>query len=482
MILATERDRIAHLLRRFGLGASEAEMDFYGQGSYEQAVDLLLGYQDRPEPNVPTAAQLRGQDNIFLPRQVGVAWCARMLATQRPLEEKLTLFWHDLLAVSGAKVDSGPVMAEYLHLLRANSAGSFRDLLFRVSKHPAMLYFLDNQLNVKGRPNENFAREVMELFSLGIGHYSERDVQEAARAFTGWTMEMRPGSRQRPEPGVLPRRGADFWFDEAQHDDGEKTVLGKTGPLNGDDVLNLLVDHPQCARHIARKMWEFFAFTKPPQGAIDRASAIFRNSGMQILALVRAIALAPEFVSDESARRLVKHPVDFVIASARAIGLGGSLKDWQLGGDPSQNQRALGPSIAANTAMRTMGQELIYPPDVSGWPEGEAWISTQTMVERMRWADRLWGRQLPGGDRRARTGTPSLRHDPWSMISGDPSPEGAVDKLLSLLDAQIEPVQRVALVEAASRQSAGEVTPANAMDVVHTVGRMLFGSPQFQFA
>lgn len=481
MILATERDRIAHLLRRFGLGASEAEMDFYGQSSYARAVDLLTNYQDRPVPQTPTAPQLRGQDNIFLPRQVAVAWCARMLVTQRPLEEKLTLFWHDHLAVSGDKVDSGPTMSEYLNLLRSHAAGNFRDLLMTVSKHAAMLYFLDGQLNVKGRANENFAREVMELFTLGIGHFSEKDVQEAARAFTGWTIEMRPGSRQRPEPGILPRRGGDFWFDESAHDDGEKTVFNQKANFKGDDIINLLVDHPQCARHIAKEMWEYFAYANPANEIIDRVATAFRKSGMEILALVRAIALDPEFVSDRAARKLVKHPVDFVIASARALGLGSNLAEWQEGGDPATNQRALGAAVVVNTAARSMGQELIYPPDVSGWPDGMAWISTQTMVERIRWADRLWGRQAGGGDRRARTGTPSLRQNPSAWLPGA-TPTEAVDRMLSVLDVQVGAAQKATLVAAAETTSNGRVTATNAMDVAHAIGRLVFGSPTYQFA
>ena len=482
MILATEQDRISHLLRRFGLGSSEAEREAYGQGSYAQAVDRLIAFTRTPAPTTPSPAQLRGQDNIFLPRQVAVAWYARMLVTERPLEEKLTLFWHDVLAVSGDKVDSGPTMAEYINLIRARASGNFRDLLRDVSKHAAMLYFLDNQLNVKGRANENFAREVMELFTMGLGHYSERDVQEAARAFTGWTVEMRPGSRERPMPGVLPRRGGDFWFDQSQHDDGMKTLFGKAARYDGDAVLDVLVDHPQCARHLAKAMWEYFVYIGPAPEVVDRVAKAFRDSGMEILALVRAIALDPEFVSDRAARRLVKNPVDFVVASARSLGLGGRVSGWVAGGDTAQNQRALAPAIVANAAATAMGQELCYPPDVSGWPHGLAWISTQTVVERVRWADRLWGRQAPGGDRRDRNGTPSLRLDPWDWIQDDPTPSGVVSRILSVLDANLPAEQQQTLVNAVRKAAGDRVTPRTAMDAAHAVGKLVFGSPGFQFA
>ena len=237
----TEREKTAHLLRRFGLGASEAEVDYYGADGLQGAIDKLLDY-DAVDEGFPITLQDFANNNGNV-NVIGLQmwWYLRLLATRRPLEQKLTVFWHDHFATSAAKVDVTVPMHDHIETLRENASGRFLDLLSAVSTDQAMLYWLDNNENVSGSPNENFAREVMELFTLGVDNgYTEKDVQEAARAFTGWTFGVGRGGRFRQTR--KPNRGSRFFNVARRHDAGMKTVLGRTGYFNGDDVLRILCE------------------------------------------------------------------------------------------------------------------------------------------------------------------------------------------------------------------------------------------------
>jgi uncharacterized protein (DUF1800 family) len=497
MILVSEQDKVAHLLRRFGLGASEAELDFYGRDGLKGAIDKLLDYPSQPVVLDLSVEQLQGDQNILRPQQTSVYWMTRLLTTVRPLEEKLTLFWHDHFATSATKVSSGPIMYDHLATLRKHVFSRFEDMLLAVSHDVAMLFWLDNQLNVRGKPNENFAREIMELFTLGVGHYTEHDVQESARAFTGWTYAIQRGNRMVPIRGdQLPRRGAVFFDDRAQHDTGIKEFLGNKGPFRGEDVVGILCGNPQTARYIAKKMWEFFAYPKPEAGLVDRLASIYRSSGLDNKALVRAIMESPEFYSDASARKLVKHPVDFSVSIARQLGMGARLLEGANEADlstPAARGRAFAPALITGQAITAMGMQLLYPPDVNGWPSGLDWISTSTMVERIRLADRYFGNptvatpQRPAGAGQAPQnnpgrGTPSLRWPMWDIMERETSPEGVARRMVSLLDAPIPPQKITKLVDAARDQSGGSVNARNANAVAWSVGRLIFGSPEFQFA
>lgn len=498
MILVSEQDKVAHLLRRFGLGSSEAELDFYGQNGLKGAIDKLLDFQSQPVMLDLTVEQLQGDSLALRPQQVSVYWMTRMLTTVRPLEEKLTLFWHDHFATSATKVASGPIMFDHLATLRKHVFSRFEDLLLAVSHDVAMLFWLDNQLNVRGKPNENFAREIMELFTLGVGHYTERDVQESARAFTGWTYAIQRGNRLVPVRGdQLPRRGAVFFDDRSQHDNGIKEFLGNKGPFRGEDVVGILCGNPQTARTIVKKMWEFFAHSKPEAALVDRLASIYRASGLDNRTLVRAIMESPEFYSNQSARRLMKHPVDFSVSIARQLGMGAQLLTAVTGTDlttqPNRG-RAFAPATVTGQASNAMGMHLLYPPDVNGWPSGLDWISTSTMVERIRLADRFFGNptiaapQRPAGAGQApqnnpgRGSTPSLRWPMWEILERDSSPEGVTRRMITLLDAPIPPEKVTQLIAAAREQSGGAVTARNANAVAWAVGRLIFGSPEFQFA
>lgn len=483
---------VAHLLRRFGLGASEQELDYYGSGTYEQAVEKLLNYESLPEIEINPQEFANKQGTVNLRVMQGL-WYYRLLATQRPLEEKLTLFWHNHFATSAQKVENSYVFNNHVATLRANCFGSFRDLVLAVSKDPAMIYWLDNQENVKGKPNENFAREVMELFTLGIGHYTEKDVQEAARAFTGWGYGVRTRINDQS-----PRRIDRFVFTPDRHDDGEKTVLGKTGNLNGDDVIDHLCAQPQTARFIAAKMWEWFAYPNPESALVDRLAKTFREADLNIKALVKAIALAPEFRSERSRRGLVKHPIDFVVCTARQLGAGARAAELLKFGqtNPRVNEEtglntnlivAIAPAFASRLATKAMGMELMYPPDVSGWKPGSAWLTSATMVERIKWADYLFigapptatASNIGGGTGGNRVPTLAMRADAILGV-GTKMPD-VVKQLASIFDIELTSAQQKVMVESAEKVSGGSITVANAGPTARAVCRLMFGAPEFQF-
>lgn len=478
MQLRTDRDKVAHLLRRFGLGASEAEVDYYAEGGYKAAVDRLLGYGKVDEGFTLDITTMKvGEQQLVPMPAVQAHWMTRLLITRRPLQEKMTLFWHDHFATSGAKVNQPPLMYQNIETLRKNATGKFGELLLHISKDPGMLFWLDNQFNVKGKPNENFAREVMELFTVGIGNYSEKDVQEAARAFTGWSIQRRPRFGQYENGDEF--RAASFIFRPFQFDDGEKTVLGKTGKLTGEDVLDLLATHPQTARYISTKVWEWFAYRNPEAPLIDRLASRFKASGMDISALLRDVMEAPEFVSDKAYRKIYKNPIDFTVATMRQLGLGQVASQFIAeSGNQSPLQRMRGLTGSATQATQAMGMELMFPPDVAGWEGGPGWISSATMVERIGWADRLFGQAQQAARRAQVVGLTA-----YPIFAKDPSCEAVARQLVSIFDAPLPEAKMTGLFDAAKAAAGGNrVTEQNANQVASKVSRLIFGSPEFQFA
>ncbi len=471
----TERDKIAHLLRRFGLGTSEAELEYYGQGGLKGAIEKLLSPEKVEEAEIPTAAAFGGKNAQLRPQGVRAWWIERILTTRRPLVEKMTIFWHDHFATSVQKVDNAGLILGQNETLREHSLGNFRTLLEEVSKDPAMMFWLDNQLNVKGKPNENFGREVMELFTVGIGHYTERDVQEAARAFTGWNYTQRRGKKANRNSirGGRPI----FVENEEDHDGGMKSILGKSGPFSGDDVLDLLCDNLQTARHLTWKIWTWFVYADPDATTIERHASTFVKSGLDIKVLLRSIMESDEFYSDRSFRKLYKNPIDFTVSTLRQIGAnvpvtvdeGGVLKQGSVR------------SIQATAlSSKAMGMELLAPPDVAGWEGGAAWISTATMVERIKWADRIFGSPVPVVNGQAGRRAPNIGYQAAPLFdSGDPLE--VARKLVSVFDANLPEEKVRSIADAVRKASGGNVTVENANAAAHAGARLIFGSPEFQF-
>ncbi|HMD03114.1 MAG TPA: DUF1800 domain-containing protein [Candidatus Baltobacteraceae bacterium] len=280
-------------------------------------------------------------------------WLDRMLRTQRPLVEKMTLFWHGHFATSDRKVPANFMLAQ-INLFRSNALGNFRNLLLAVAKDPAMLIWLDNRYNVKAHPNENFAREIMELFALGLGNYTEDDIKNAARAFTGWTLD----------------KDGTFVFRPNQHDDGLKTFLGRTGTFDGTDIVNIIVAQPIHQRFICRKLLEFFVYSDPEPELVEGLAQVYALSGFDLARTVGTIVRSNVFYSSRAYRALPKSPLEFVIGLQRLMQVKAVPRDtifW----------------------LQRMGQEPLAPPSVKGWDGGPTWINTATLLARFNYVNRL---------------------------------------------------------------------------------------------
>lgn len=280
-----------------------------------------------------------------------------MLETPSPLTERMTLFWHNHFTSGQDKVRFAQRIAQQNMLLRRHAFGDFGELLHAVAKDPAMLQYLDGASNRKGRPNENFAREVLELFTLGEGHYTQRDVAEAARAYTGWSLD--------PDTQTYVWRAN-------QHDDGEKTVLGQTGRFDGDQVLDILLARPETATFVTTRLWREFVCDTPDPACIEPIAAQFRASRYDIEVVLRGLFLSDAFWRDDNRGVLVKSPVEFVV---------GTLRAFDIGYDSTE------PFV---TRIRAPGENLFYPPSVRGWPGGALWINSSTLLARKQFVEQLF--------------------------------------------------------------------------------------------
>jgi uncharacterized protein (DUF1800 family) len=289
-------------------------------------------------------------------------WLEEMRGTPSALTEKMALFWHNHFVSSDQKVRSPQLMYRQNALLRRHALGNFGLLLHEIARDPAMVIYLDNASNRKGQPNENFAREVMELFTLGEGHYSEPDIKEVARAFTGWSIE--------------PDRG-EFVFRTALHDEGYKNVLGRSGYMNGDDVLNVLLAQPRTAEHIVEKLWREFVSPTPEPAEVKRIARLFRDSGYEIKAALRALLTSDAFYAPQHRATLIKSPVELIV---------GTLRQFDF---------ATGEMLPFAFSAAQLGQNLFAPPNVKGWAGGEAWINSTTLLARKQLLERLFREEDP---------------------------------------------------------------------------------------
>jgi uncharacterized protein (DUF1800 family) len=358
--LSSPRDRAAHLLRRAGFGGSAQEIDRLAAMTSKDMAQSILDYQQTS--NAPLDGQLPTLDLTSAkgPNAGAVQawWLQRMVQTERPLEEKMTLFWHGLLTSGLDKAGPGQMYVQN-QLFRKMALANFDDLLKAVSKDPAMMIYLDTETNRKGKPNENYARELMELFTTGIGHYTEDDVRESARAFTGWTLT---GSKQL-------RYTTDSLFVTRLHDSGQKTFMGKTGNFTGDDIVQMLVPLRATAERLATRLFSFFAYQNPEPEIVRQLADTFQQSHYNVGAVVREIFSMDAFYSEKAYRALVKSPAELTAQTLRATGA---------------DARAF---LAAANAMAPMGQLLFYPPNVAGWPGGTSWINSSTLLNRINFAN-----------------------------------------------------------------------------------------------
>ncbi len=368
-------DDARHLLARTGFGPTDAEVKAYAALPRDEAVARLLGTTRTTSITAPPAFAIETgplrrpgtsaseddrkaflQDQIRKGLELRAWWVQEMLATPSPLTERMTLFWHNHFVSSQQKVRIARLMYGQNAMLRAHALGNFGALLHAASKDPAMLVYLDTVQNRKGQPNENFAREAMELFTLGEGHYTEQDVKEAARAFTGWSLDRETG---------------EYLFRPGVHDRDVKTVLGKSGRFDGDAVLDILLAQTAAAEYVTTKLWREFVSPDPDPREVKRIAQMFRGSNYDIKTALRALLLCDAFWARENRGTLVKSPIEFVVGTLRQL----------------EVQPQSGLPFALLSAG--MGQNLYSPPNVKGWPGGNAWIDTNTLLARKQFVDRL---------------------------------------------------------------------------------------------
>ncbi|MFQ5505500.1 MAG: DUF1800 family protein [Planctomycetota bacterium] len=344
---------VVHLLRRTALGHPTSLIARCREAGPTDAVRLLMSGEAPSESEVRLAESLPLVLASEKPDDLGGFWWARLLLGSHPLALRMSLFWHDHFATSIQKVKSSYWMSEQLASFDRHGLGHFRTLLLEVAKGPAMIRWLDNESNRKGRPNENFAREVFELFTLGRDHYSEDDIKEAARAFTGWRI-----SRER------------FFFDRQRHDAGNKTIFGRSGRFGGEDVMAMAVEREDCARFLAGKLLASFVGPEYPSEARAELAHVFREHDGHIGRCLEVLLGSRLFFDPKIRGTRVKGPVEWIVWFMRSLELFASPK-------------------ALNRAASRMGQRLLWPPDVAGWDEEGAWISSATWLQRVNLAGRI---------------------------------------------------------------------------------------------
>jgi uncharacterized protein (DUF1800 family) len=403
--------QVEHLLRRAGFGVSGDELERYSRMSIAQTVNALVDYEDVADDvddkiSTPgyvlttSVGRFTPSANIAHARQ---RWLFRMVHSARPLQEKMTLFWHNHFATAFNKISAafnGAEATRYMaakpsedaahvrgqiEMLRDNALGNFRDLLLNIAKDTAMLVWLDGRTNFRGRPQENFARELMELFTMGLGHFTEADVYAGARVFTGWNLT-------RPSADGDPAQHYEFFYNAGQHDTNAKTFsfpiysggsqtiparAAANGMQDGIDLIDALAGSRNTARYLAVKLYRFFVseFRPPDPLFVDRIAATYLQSRYEMKPVIREVLLSPQFWDSNAYFARYAWPVEFVVRALKEIGsIGFSVND------------ALAP-------LSAMGQVLFEPPDVAGWDAGRAWFSTGAMLARMNFASSLAANQ-----------------------------------------------------------------------------------------
>jgi len=379
----------AHLLRRAGFGATPAEMDRFSGMDYDEIVDSLLNF-DEPDyiPQDFISRFHKDQSDLRLAEGARAHWIYRMVMTDTPLREKMCLFWHRIFATAGTKLIQNRVVVNQINMFRTKGIGRFDDLLLALSKDPAMIMWLDNQDNHGTSINENYGREILELFSMGVGNYDEDDIKETARAFTGWSVVNPEYMSIKMRNNTVRPYGYISWqyqYDSEDHDDGEKTILGETGNWNGEDAVRIICENKATAEYIARHLYHFFVADEVPvpqwphesprdPKAIQSMVDAYFQSEHSIKSMLE-IMFKSDFFKSQSARYArIKSPAEMVVGTMRLAG------PIQLPSDETYYAQA----VCSN-----MGQALLGPPSVEGWQGGNEWINTGTYVERINFASKV---------------------------------------------------------------------------------------------
>jgi len=468
---------MAHLMRRAGFGASRGRLDELVEQGYDETVENLLSAIDRPT---------RMTDNLirrYHPEYSGMMgnqspsgnWMYRMVSTDAPLREKVGLMWHGMFATGYSKLANGKVLHDQIRMFERHGMGSFKNLLMELSRDPAMIVWLDNSENHNGSVNENYGRELLELFSMGVGNYTEHDVKEAARAFTGWTIgntEYMTLKSARDSVWPYGRLSFHFEYKEDDHDNGEKEFLGHKGNLNGEDIVDIICDQPATAAFLSRHMYSFFVADEPPvpewpykeprdPEAIAALSKVYFDSDYNIEEMLRFLFKSDFFKSEQARYQRVKSPAELVAGVLR------------LTGEFNRPKVDMNPTNLQSTYM---GQWLLNPPSVEGWHWGTEWIDSGALVERVNFAsERLGNIESPG----VQTLIDRILSDSNGGLNAEDLVERALDELSV---ADISEKTRSALVEFAKTQvnqlDSGNAGPEQVANVLKLVG----ATPEFQRA
>ena len=377
---------LAHLMRRAGFGATLQELEEYQAQGYEATVDALLHPEDAPEwdddlfrryqPDLNSVLYFESAQNY---------WMYKMINSKRPLEEKIALFWHGLFATAYGKLNHAKGVVNQTDTFRRHGLGSFHNILMELSRDPAMIFWLDNKDNHKDAPNENYGRELLELFSMGIGNYTEDDVKNCARAFTGWTIANDEYMSVRASrDSIWPSGRIDWQFEyrPEDHDDTEKHFLGRTGNFNGEDIIDIIAMRPATSWFISGKLYNYFVSDTPNEEAIEFLAEEYRRSSGDIRSMLSALFLSDYFKSEDVWYAKVKSPVELVVGTARLAG-SYTTPRWDI------------TNLASDANF--MGQEILNPPTVEGWHTGAEWVDTGTLVERVNSSALVIGDALQPG-------------------------------------------------------------------------------------
>lgn len=471
-----DRLRAAHLLNRTGFGGTDSELDeavaaglnptvqrlldFPNSGAEEQ--DATIGMPDLssiegyPKSSREQREMLAGkseEERTLIRQRMAAAnreamaetgrwWLLRMVEADHPLQEKLTLFWHGHFTTSARDERSAWLMWRQNEVLRRNAAGNFHLFVQQISRDPAMLDYLNNQQNRKQNPNENYARELMELFTLGIGHYTEQDIKEAARAFTGWGHD-----------------GDLFTFRRNQHDFEPKVFFGFQGAFDGDDIIAIILRHPQAARHIATKLWTFFAYSEPEAPIVDGLADLLRKKEYELRPVLKTIFTSRAFYSDRAIGTQIKSPIQLVVGAVRGLGI------------------ELPPVRQLSRMLQQMGQVPFYPPNVKGWPGGRDWINTSTLFVRYNtcvWLAGGGGGSPTQGGRRGIERLSGARRATIFDPEGSDDAAAVVDQWVQrLIQRPIAPDKRQTLIDALDGRP-------NRRENVRRMVQLIVSMPEYQ--
>jgi uncharacterized protein (DUF1800 family) len=461
---------MAHLLRRAGFGATRQELEGYLAQGYEATVEELL--HPGEAQSMPDDVIRRYHTDMAEMRElysVAAYWMYRMVTTRCPLEEKLALFWHGLFATGYSKLNQARSLLNQIEMFRRQALGPLPDFLLELSRDPAMIIWLDNNDNHKDAINENYGRELLELFSMGIGNYTEDDVKECARAFTGWTLgnaEYMATRASKDSIWPYSRIAWHFQYRDYDHDETEKTFLGETGNFNGEDIIKIIAKQEATARFISTRLFQFFAADEVDADGEEVIQAMMQSyfdSGYETRSVLRTLFNSAYFKSEKARYARVKGPIELVVGAVR---MAGSFQEPTFGADQLARQSFY------------MGQGLLQPPSVEGWHEGPEWIDSGALVERVNFVSKEMGNVMNPGVR--------------SIIDrlaegGNLTSEALVDQCLDLIGPlEVSDATRAILIEFANKQGEvnleGHQPGDDAEQKVGDILRLMTATREFQLA